>query len=148
MNSTHEDYSPDGQAKPGKPLLSLLQLARGLEERVEKSLGEVQLSVAKFGVLGHLVDAAHAIPLSELAARVNCVRSNVTQMVDRLEAEGLVRRTLDPADRRVILAELTDDGRRRHAAGVERMRELEQKTEETIGSADRAVIQRAMRALE
>jgi DNA-binding MarR family transcriptional regulator len=129
-------------------LLSLLQLAKGLEDRIEKALGEVQLSVAKFGVLGHLVDAGKAIPLSELAARVNCVRSNVTQMVDRLEADGLVRRTPDPGDRRVILAELTEEGRKRQAAGAERMEALEHLMEGTIGADDRAVIRRAMRALE
>ena len=143
MNSTSPDYTSSGKAQ----LLSLLQLARGLEDRVEKAMGEVQLSVAKFGVLGHLIDAGRAIPLSELAARVNCVRSNVTQMVDRLEAEGLVKRILDPADRRVILADLTDEGRRRHAAGAARMEELERMTEATIGPDDRTAIQRAMRAL-
>ena len=124
-----------------------MQLSRGLEDRIEKTLGEVQLSVAKFGVLGHLVDAGKAIPLSELAARVNCVRSNVTQMVDRLEADGLVRRTLDPSDRRVILAELTEEGRARQAAGADRMGALEQLLEATVGADDRAVIRRAMQAL-
>ena len=147
MNSTLTDYSSDGLGVPGKRLLSLLQLSRGLEDRIEKTLGEVQLSVAKFGVLGHLVDAGKAIPLSELAARVNCVRSNVTQMVDRLEADGLVRRTLDPSDRRVILAELTEEGRARQAAGADRMGALEQLLEATVGADDRAVIRRAMQAL-
>ena len=147
MNSTPTDYTPDGLGVPGKRLLALLQLSRGLEDRIEKTLGEVQLSVAKFGVLGHLVDAGKAIPLSELAARVNCVRSNVTQMVDRLEADGLVRRTLDPSDRRVILAELTEEGRKRQAAGADRMRALEQLLEATVGADDRAVIRRAMQAL-
>lgn len=147
MNNAQADYSPKAPTGSGQSLLSLLRLARGLEDRIEKALGEDQLSVAKFGVLSHLVDAAHAIPLSELASRVNCVRSNVTQMVDRLEAEGLVRRTLDPADRRVILAELTDEGRKRQAAGAARIRALEQLMEGTIGPDDRTVIGRAMQAL-
>ena len=148
MNNAKADYSSGEQGDSGQSLLSLVRLAKGLEERIEQALGEVQLSVAKYGVLGHLVDAGHAIPLSELAARVNCVRSNVTQMVDRLEADGLVRRTLDPADRRVVLADLTDEGRRRHAAGAERIRVLEKQMEKTIGPADRKTIRRAMQALE
>ena len=147
MNSAQADYSADGLGVPGKRLLALLQLARGLEERIEKTLDEVQLSVAQFGVLGHLVDAGKAIPLSELAARINCVRSNVTQMVDRLESEGLVRRVPDPNDRRVILAELTEEGRKRQAAGTEQMRALEQLLEAKVGADDRAVIRRAMQAL-
>ncbi len=148
MNNVQADNPPQAPAESGMPLLSLLKLAKGLEERIEQALAEDQLSVAKYGVLGHLVDAGHAIPLSELAARVNCVRSNVTQMVDRLEADGLVRRTLDPADRRVILAELTEEGRKRQAAGAERIRALEAAMAEVIRPDDRHAIRRAMQALE
>ena len=39
-----------------------------------------------------------------LAERLTCAKSNVTQLVDRLEADGLVRRKLDPSDRRSRLA--------------------------------------------
>jgi len=46
------------------------------------------------------------------------VRSNITQLVDRLESDKLVRRADDPKDRRSILAELTPEGRARHAAGL------------------------------
>lgn len=147
MNSTHADYSPTVDTGNPAKILALLQAAKGLEERVERVLGEVQLSIAKFGVLSHLVDAVEAIPLSELASRVNCVRSNVTQMVDRLEAEGLVRRMANPADRRIILAELTDLGRRRQTAGAERMQGLERTMAETVEPEDWAAIRRAMQAL-
>ena len=58
------------------------------------------------------------MPLRLLAEQCSCVRSNITQLVDRLEAEKLVRRADDPKDRRSILAELTPEGRSRHAAGL------------------------------
>ena len=63
--------------------------------------------------------------MSTLAARCACVRSNITQLVDRLEAEGLVARADDPKDRRSIRAELTDEGRRRQAAGVRAIEKAE-----------------------
>jgi DNA-binding MarR family transcriptional regulator len=44
-----------------------------------------------------------------------CVRSNMTQLIDRLEADKLVRRVDDPGDRRSIRAELTKEGRERYA---------------------------------
>jgi len=47
------------------------------------------------------------------------VKSNVTQLVDRLEADGLVSRAADTADRRSRLAVLTDAGRRAHARGLD-----------------------------
>jgi DNA-binding MarR family transcriptional regulator len=47
------------------------------------------------------------------------VKSNVTQLTDRLEAEGTVRRVSDQEDRRSILMELTESGRNMHKDGLE-----------------------------
>ena len=43
------------------------------------------------------------------------------EWLDALEAEGLVRRVRDPADRRSVLVELTENGRRKHeqAMGIQ-----------------------------
>jgi len=38
--------------------------------------------------------------------------TSITNIVDRLESQGLVRRSAHPTDRRTTLAEITDDGRR------------------------------------
>jgi DNA-binding MarR family transcriptional regulator len=46
----------------------------------------------------------------ELAAALGCDKTNVTGMVDRLHRLGLVHRIPDIADRRVIRAELTEQG--------------------------------------
>lgn len=82
-----------------------------LESRVEDALAEIGLSPGKVGVLHTLAEAREPVPLSELANCNKCVRSNVTQLVDRLEATGLVRRVDDPDDRRVTRAVLTHEGR-------------------------------------
>ena len=50
--------------------------------------------------------------MRKLAQKLKCEPSNVTGIVDRLEARGLVERRPDPADRRVKLAAATDEGRR------------------------------------
>lgn len=81
------------------------------------------LSVAKLGVLRQL--AAGALPLGALAQRQSCVRSNITQLIDRMEAEGLVRRLPDPDDRRVTLAEITATGRARLHSGLAAQDEAE-----------------------
>jgi DNA-binding MarR family transcriptional regulator len=75
------------------------------------------LSLAKFKALHTLVAAGEPLPLRTLAEQCACVRSNITQLVDRLEAEKLVVRTDDPSDRRSIRAELTAEGRARYKAG-------------------------------
>jgi DNA-binding MarR family transcriptional regulator len=100
---------------------SLIHAARAIEHRMEAALEIVELSSPKFAVLTILVDADDALTLSELAARSSCVRSNMTQLIDRLEADGLVRRVDDPHDRRSVRAELTVLGRERQAAGATQM---------------------------
>jgi DNA-binding MarR family transcriptional regulator len=95
----------------------LLHAAGRVEGRLESELAAEGLSISKLGVLDALVANGEPLPLSRLAGRLACVKSNVTQLVDRLEADGLVRRVPDPSDRRSVLAEITSDGVARHEAG-------------------------------
>jgi len=89
---------------------SLLDTAEAVESRLEAAVSPLGLSLAKLGVLHPLAEAREPLPLSELAQRTHCVRSNITQLVDRLEKGGLVRRRPDPDDRRGVLAALTPAG--------------------------------------
>ncbi|HYY05228.1 MAG TPA: MarR family transcriptional regulator [Candidatus Limnocylindria bacterium] len=56
------------------------------------------------------LDADRAVPMSELAKWLKCDASNVTGIVDRLEARGLVERRGAPGDRRVKMLALTEEG--------------------------------------
>ncbi|MFC4035587.1 MarR family winged helix-turn-helix transcriptional regulator [Streptomyces polygonati] len=51
------------------------------------------------------------MPMRQIAHRLKCEPSNVTGIVDRLEAQGLAERLADPADRRVKLGAATAAGR-------------------------------------
>jgi MarR family transcriptional regulator, organic hydroperoxide resistance regulator len=51
------------------------------------------------------------LPMHDLAERLRCDASNITGIVDRLEARGLVERKVDGADRRVKNLVLTPGGR-------------------------------------
>jgi len=104
----------------------LLSASNKVGDHLEAALEPVGLSLAKFGALSKLVAADEPLPLSTLAERCACVRSNITQLVDRLEADGLVSRAHDPHDRRSVRAELTDEGRRRQAAGLRAIEKAEQ----------------------
>jgi DNA-binding MarR family transcriptional regulator len=50
--------------------------------------------------------------MSELSKRMMVTTGNVTGITDQLEAEGLVRREVDPSDRRSFVVKLTPEGRR------------------------------------
>lgn len=64
------------------------------------------------GALQQLKIANEPLPLGQFADHLSCAKSNATQLIDRLEAEGLVRRIPDPHDRRSVLAQITDEGKR------------------------------------
>jgi len=97
----------------GQSLLSLILTVAGrLEDRLEAKLASQGLSMAKANTLQCLAEASDPMALSALAEGNACVRSNITQLVDRLETDGLVRRVNDPDDRRVRRAALTISGRK------------------------------------
>ncbi|WP_327069362.1 MarR family transcriptional regulator [Kitasatospora sp. NBC_01250] len=50
-------------------------------------------------------------PMRHIAQTLSCEPSNITGIVDRLEARGFVTRESDPQDRRVKLVAATDQGR-------------------------------------
>ena len=102
-------------------LHAVLQTAHAVEAEIEARLGEIGLSGAKFAAIKALSEAAESMPLSQLAERLSCVKSNITQLVDRLEADGLVARQADDRDRRTRLAALTTAGRRAVKDGTRRM---------------------------
>lgn len=52
--------------------------------------------------------------MRDIAAEMCCDPSNVTGLIDRMEARGLVARTPGPGDRRVKLLSLTAEGRALH----------------------------------
>jgi DNA-binding MarR family transcriptional regulator len=86
---------------------------------------------------GALLQLASPLPMNELAAVLACDNSNVTGLVDRLEARGLVARQANPDDRRVKRVVLTAAGSRlrdqllehvgRPPAGIERLSPAEQR---------------------
>lgn len=95
---------------PAPVMTAMIHAARLLDGRIEAALAPLRLSLAKVGVLRHLVQEGAPLALSVLAERNRCVRSNITQLADRLEADGYLRRVADPADRRAVLAEPTTAG--------------------------------------
>ncbi len=133
---------------PGCALtLLLLDAARAVEARAEGTLGEIGLSLAKLGALRHLVLASEPLTLSQLAERHCCGKSNVTQLVDRLEADGLVARESDPDDRRTVRAAVTAAGRAAYERASVLLAEHERSIDAQLGSGPRADLARGLRAL-
>ena len=114
-----------GRRGPPTGLLAVLHAAHAAEAEVESKLNQVHLSMAKLMALKALSEAGESLPLGQLAERLSCVKSNITQLVDRLEADGLVSRKLDLNDRRTKLAVLTPAGRKACSEGTRVQQDVE-----------------------
>ena len=107
---------------------------------------EYDITPPQLFTLKHL-DDGHMLSMSEAAKLLNCDASNVTGIVDRLEARGLVERRGAPGDRRVTMLALTDKGaalreelRRRMADPPPALAELPQKDQKALHDILRRVL--------
>jgi DNA-binding MarR family transcriptional regulator len=121
-------------------VIDLLHAAGFVESFVDEKLSAVGLSLPKLAALNRLVEAGESLPLGQLAERLACVKSNVTQLVDRLEADGLVSRAPDPGDRRSRLAVITPAGRDAYAQGSRIHREAERELFAALSDEESAAL--------
>jgi DNA-binding MarR family transcriptional regulator len=101
-----------------------LKLHKRFQELNREEFRPYDLSTSQYAILFHASEAG--VPLSKICEEMLADNSNLTRLVDRLEARGLVRRAADPRDRRVTLVQLTPEGkalidelRPRHRAYIE-----------------------------
>ncbi|WP_049568334.1 MarR family winged helix-turn-helix transcriptional regulator [Nonomuraea sp. SBT364] len=94
-------------------------VGRRLRHRYAHRLEPHGLNPGQARALRALADAGEPLRMVQLAEALRIVPRSVTPVADALEEAGLVRREVDPANRRSTLVMLTDAG---HAA-VERARE-------------------------
>jgi DNA-binding MarR family transcriptional regulator len=81
---------------------------------------EFELSPVQCHVL-HLIEPGRPLSMGRLAETLSCDASNVTGLVDRLEARGLIRRQPSAEDRRVKVLHLTPAGSRLRSQLLRRM---------------------------
>jgi len=137
MNKRDNTDTLDGAAAGTETMFSLLHAGRVVEDRLEAALAAAELSLPKYSVLTFLAAADEPLTLSDIAGRMKCVRSNITQLVDRLEADGLVRR----------IAALTPLGRERQARGAERVEAMQRDFAAALSDGDAAVMLRIFRSI-
>jgi DNA-binding MarR family transcriptional regulator len=125
----------------------LLHAGKFTEMRLDAVLAPLGLSAAKWNALRHLMAAGGQLSLGQLAAKLSCVKSNATQLVDRLEADNLVRRLPNPDDRRAIHAQITPRGERAFAEGQRVVQAFEQELLESITPEEQHLLNKLLRRL-
>lgn len=92
--------------------LRLLSCANMLEAEIRRRLRkEFGVTLPWFDAMAQLYRAPKGLTMSELSRRLMVTNGNVTNLVDRLVAEGHVTRKPEPRDQRVQRAALTKKGR-------------------------------------
>ncbi|MFF5517847.1 MarR family winged helix-turn-helix transcriptional regulator [Streptomyces coeruleorubidus] len=106
--------APQNSHRPDPLTLEVMELIGEVVARFHQDYEEAAAEHALTGAQARLLSllCLEPLPMRRLAQRLKCEPSNVTGIVDRLEARGLVERRPDPADRRVKVAAATSEGRR------------------------------------
>jgi DNA-binding MarR family transcriptional regulator len=95
-----------------RALLQLLRTAEGVWNASRVFFDRWNLSPSQFNVLNLLLGEPEGLSQNDLSRRLITHRSNVTGLVDRLEARGLLRRRDSATDRRAYRVVLTTEGRK------------------------------------
>jgi MarR family transcriptional regulator, organic hydroperoxide resistance regulator len=117
----------DSVVKPRTPIEDawalIGQLFWEMRPRMIRIAGEFGLSPPQLFALKTL-DPDNPVPMSTLASALHCDNSNVTGLVDGLEAHGLVERRPGDRDRRVRMLVVTEHGAQVRARLTEVMQEV------------------------
>ena len=122
-------------------VLALARAEDRMDRALESALSPVGLTVQKFNALMELAAVPEGrLPLSELGRRLIRSAANVTTLMDRLEADGFVRRRADPADGRVTLAQITSAGWRVLRPATRAVFEGERRVLRDLRAGERSVL--------
>ena len=104
---------------------SIVRVQQLLVSHVEGVLRPLGLTFARYEVLMLLVFSQQGqLPLGKIGERLQVHPASVTNAVDRLERDGLVRRLPNPSDGRGVLAAITPAGQRLAARATDVVNEV------------------------
>ena len=123
-------------------------VARRLRSASMASLSAWDVTPSQMRAIRILTGHDGGLRSSELAHHLHIAPRSATEVIDHLEAKGLVARSADPTDRRATLVTLTPRGVDL-MADVRRARGLEsEKLFEQLSKADRTDLARILRQLQ
>ncbi|HEU4655899.1 MAG TPA: MarR family transcriptional regulator [Capillimicrobium sp.] len=140
---------PDLDLKTMNEVARLLHVAALIERRIDGTAAEFGLDRGQGDVLFTLrrAGAPYRLTPSQLTAALLVTSGTMTNRLDRLEALGLIRRLPNPADRRGVLIELTDEAREAVDRAVEVHVEREQEMLAPLSAAERKQLDGILRKL-
>jgi DNA-binding MarR family transcriptional regulator len=126
-----------------RPGLMVALLGREATRRLREAHTAHGVTPQQFHILGLLHDHG-PLGQTDLAARTHAAPSVLVTQLNPLEADGLVSRQRDPADRRRHVVLLTDAGRERLRAAGDAQQVVEDELFRVLGDEDRAELTRLL----
>jgi len=110
-NKNPRELSSDQRLLIEEIVSLVFAMAQRLEQHANARAAEFGLTMSQAKVLTE-IEPGEAVPMGALATRLNYDASNLTGLVDKLEARGILERRPDPNDRRVKGLVITEEGLR------------------------------------
>lgn len=125
-----------------KILLLMMRSKRRLSKAAEKH----DMTVAQAMML-MLFEPDKGKSMQNLSCLMGCDASNVTGLVERLDNQGIIKRTADPQDGRVKLIELSDDGLTRRTNILQELQTAEESDMQKLSPAEQVQLIRLINKL-
>lgn len=131
--------SRSGQRPDGAPpyvSYAVVRVAHLLSQRMDRLLGDLELSATGYGVLFQLQHDP-GVSSAELARRVIVTPQSIGPLLARLQRDGLVDRQPSGVPGTAIITRITDEGRRRLVAATALVQGLEDDLVAELDPAER-----------
>ena len=125
------------------------RLERFVDRAMQETLEAHELSHGEWKVLANLRRAGppYRGKPGKLARRLDLSSGAMTNRLDNMESRGLVRRLDDPADRRGVIVELTEEGKQLWDAAVGAQAEKESLVDSALGEREKRQLNELLRRL-
>ena len=131
-----------------RPIVALLRADGWVSRALEEALAPASLTLPKFNVLMELGSSPGGrLPLYEIVRRVVKSAPNISALVDRLETDGLVCRSRENSDRRVVTASITDEGWDALRRGAPALFDAEKRLLQDMPPTDRSTLAGLLEAI-
>jgi MarR family transcriptional regulator, 2-MHQ and catechol-resistance regulon repressor len=124
-DSTTDDRRRRREPPPSPTVVfrAMNSASKRLPHYFDKAFGTVDLRLTEFGVLQQLSESGPT-PMVRLSDENLVTKAAVTAIIDEMEAKGLVRRTRDSSDRRVVNIRMTPAGKKLFTVARRRHQEI------------------------
>jgi len=140
------DVSSDAGSEASEDWTLLTQLTKAYRSILDGLMDRIGLHRAQVNVLCRLFEH-DGMTQSEIAEQLSVQGATITNMLQRMEETGLVRRQRDPEDNRLVRVYLTDMGREQERAITEQAMRVEQSVFEGLNAEERAMLRRMMKLM-